>query len=427
MGNGTGTIDKRIVLIFGVALLFVAGTVAPADAQRAEPGEFEIATINGESADQVNEIEFHDDAPIAIELDGVDVSEHRFNVSIGEYNYTLVPDDEGTLEARRENPSEGQYTLTITLIHRGEERASAETEIEITDAGDRPDRDRDSDERPEPAEFEIATINGESADQVNEVEFHDDAPITIELDGVDVSEHRFNVTIGEYNYTLAPDDEGTLEARRENPEEGQYTMNVTLVHRGEPTHSAETEIEITDAGDRPDRDRDREEPPDPDEFEIATINGESADQLNHIEFHDDAPIVIELDGVDVSDHRFNVTIGDYEYRLFPDDEGELEARRENPGEGRYTLTITLVHRGEERASVETEIEITDAGDRPAPDRDREDDRDERPPETEREPDPDEEPPVDGDVDDVPGFGITAALLALSVALALAWSRAGERR
>ncbi len=411
----------RVIVFIGLTILFVALASTPADA-RSSPPSFEIETINGEPADQVNEIEFHDDAPIEIELDGVDVSEYRFNVTIGEYEYTLFPDEDGVLEARRENPSEGQYTLTMTIVHRGEEATSAETEIEITDAGDQPPADRD--DPVEPSEFEIATINGEPADRVNEVEFHDDAPIEIELDGVNASEFRFNVSIGEYEYTLSPDDGGVLETRRENPSEGHYTMTMTIVHRGEEATSAETEIEITDAGDQPPDDRD--EPVEPSEFEIATINSESAEEVNRVEFHDDAPIVIELEGVNVSEFRFNVSIGDHRYRLYPDDEGVLEARRENPSEGHYTMTMTIVHRGEEATSAETEIEITDAGDRPEPDRDREDESGERPTEDDPETDADSESPDNGDVDDVPGFGIAVTLFALSVALVLAWRRPRER-
>ena len=283
-----------------------------------------------------------------------------------------------------------------------------------------------ADAQSSPPPFEIETINGESADQVNQVEFHDDAPLTIELDGVDVSEYRFNVTIGGYDYWLFPDDDGVLEARRENPSEGQYTLTMTIIHRGEEATSAETEIEITDAGDQPDRDRDRDDPVEPSEFEIATINGESADQVNEIEFHDDAPIEIELDGVDISEHRFTVTIGEYEYRLSSDDVGVLETRRENPSEGQYTLTVTIIHRGEEATSAETEIEIIDAGDPRdrgdpgVPDGDDEGDRDTSA--DGRDDGSEDTGPVDGDVDDVHGFGIAVTIAALILSLCIASRR-----
>jgi hypothetical protein len=390
---------RRTLLIFGLVFLFFVIAVSPVEAQPSDPPEFEIETVNGEPADQVNEIEFHDDAPIVIELDGADVSEHRFNVSIGEHDYQLFPDDEGKLEAGRENPPEGQYTMTMTLIHWGEETTSAETEIEITDAGDR--RDGDLDEKLDPSEFEIETVNGESADQLNEIEFHRDAPMTIELDGVNVSKYRFNVSIGEYVYPLFPDDEGELRPRRGNPPEGQYTMTVTLIHRGEPVTSAATEIEIIDAGKR--RDSDLEEELEPSEFEIATINGESADQINEVEFHRDAPITIELDGANVSEHRFNVSIGEHQYPMLPDDGGELRPRRDNPPEGQYTITVTLIHRGEPATSAATEIEITDAGDERA---------------NETDPRAGNGNVSTDDLDDSPGFGFSVAFLALLSALVL---------
>lgn len=392
---------RRTVLIFGLVFLFLVIVAPPAGAQPSDPPEFEIETINGEPAEQVNEVEFHDDAPLVIELDGADVSEHRFNVSIGAYDYQLFPDDEGKLNASRENPPEGQYTMTMTLVHWGEETTSAETEIEITDAGDR--RDGDLDEKLESSEFAIETINGESAEQVNEVEFHREAPITIGLDDVNVSKRRFNVSIGEQEYYLFPDDEGEIRAHRKHPTEGQYTMTVTLVHRGEPSTSAETEIEITDAGDR--RSPDRDDRPEPPEFEIATINGEPADQVNEVEFHREAPITIELDGANVSQHRFNVSIGSYRYPLLPDDDGELRARREHPTEGQYTMTVTLVHRGEAATSAETEIEITDAGEQ----RDNGTDRGAGSGDSNVSAD---------DLDDSPGFGFSVTSVALLSALAL---------
>jgi len=135
--------DKTLRLGFLLAVVLIlsagSGTVV---AQPDDPPAFEIATVNNESADQVNEVAFHRDAPIHLGLEGINTSAYRFNVTIGEFTYSLFPDDEGRITPRREAPDEGRYTLTVRAVYRGEPATAASTEIEIVQTGT--DRDGDS-------------------------------------------------------------------------------------------------------------------------------------------------------------------------------------------------------------------------------------------------------------------------------------------
>lgn len=348
-----------------------------------EPTPFDIAAINGEDPDQVNEVAFYRGEPIELELDGIDESEGRFDARMDGSSFTFI---EGELHRGGEEIEEGEYTLTIEHVARGTEDDgyTASTEIEITDVT--PPRE-ERDEIVEPTEFTVAAVDGEDADQVNEIALPPGSNIEIELAGIDEEAARFEAEI---NGTTVPFHEGELMRGGQDIEEGEYTLTIEHTPRDDEGHSASTEIEITEtereARDEPDRDRPDVEPTD---FSIVAVDGEDPDQVNEVEW----PFDVELDGIDAETARFEATIGDEEV-AFRD--GQVTPRGATLDPGTYTVTITHIPFGEaeEGHSASTDIELT------APP------RTDGPPDEDR-PTPDEEtdhPGVDEDDEEPGGLG-----------------------
>lgn len=357
--------ERRTILIILAGLLVSllaigigATTVAEATAQSdrpdipddPEPVDFEIDEINGESADQTNEVTFHERAAISVELDGLDITENRFDVRLGEYEYDIGPNSSDFRPHEEPPPPLGMYTLELVHVERGEELERATTEIEIVkNETDRPDD-------PEPIEFAIDAINGEPADQTNEVTFHDREPISVELDGLDITDNYFEVSLGDYEYEI-PRHSDTFRPDEDSPPLGTYTLELVHFERGEELERAETEIEIVkNESDRPDR------PDDPEliEFDIDRIEDQHPDDIPTIDHWPEALIAVELDGIDITEHQFNVSIGDVEYVLRPGADGVINARDDPPPSGEQLFTIVHVERGEELYQAETTVEVVDS-------------------------------------------------------------------
>lgn len=268
---------KRAVVL--TLLIFVSGvlaggvTVAQDDIDLDEEGiedavddavdeiTFEIATVNGKDADQVNEIEFHRGSTPSVQLDGADLAESQYRVAIDGTEHFVDPD--GEISIAGDLPKEGVQTLEVIRYERGSPGYTVETEVEITDTEWEPDG---PDFGSEPDDFEIATVNGEDAGQVNDIEFHHDATVELELDGVDAGDHLFEIEIDGTDHLLAED--GTISYQTALPDEGKHTLTVTKQFRGDPATSAETQVEVTDSDWEP-------EIPDPDDRDFGS---DDADQ-----------------------------------------------------------------------------------------------------------------------------------------------------
>ena len=145
--------NRRTISALAILVSFLsAGSTVALAQDPSDTSEFEIETVNGEPANETNDVRFFRNEPIVIELDGLNVSEHQFNVTIANRTYSLLPDDNGEIRPRGDPPAPGEYTMTVTQIYRGEQVESTQTQITIVESDDsRSDRN----------ESTAATTNGE--------------------------------------------------------------------------------------------------------------------------------------------------------------------------------------------------------------------------------------------------------------------------
>ncbi len=225
-------------------------------------------------------------------------------------------------------------------------------------------------------EFDISSIEGEDADSVNEIRMERGETLEIAFDGVDASEHLFYVTVAGVEYTLTPDDDGSLSVRGELPEKGEHTLEVTLVHRGEPATSADTRVYVEEVVED-DVEREVEEvesrvertPEDDRGFElddlaveVEAVNGMSVEEVVVRDYlHNPVEVELEVEGMDEADGvRLYLEYDDRRNRLeggdgvyAPVSEGTVV----DVDEGVREFTLVASHTGDDAVVDEFSIEF----------------------------------------------------------------------
>ncbi|EMA41819.1 hypothetical protein [Halobiforma nitratireducens] len=220
----------------GTFLESIEPSIVQSDSDRPDPDPipFVIERINGEDPDQVNEVAFHRGESIVVELEGIDPGEKRVMASLNGTDLGRV-DENGTVYRDDADLERGEYTLTLSHTDLGETE-SASTDIEIV---------RTEADRPEvgPADFSIASVNGEDPDQVNEVAFSHGQPIEVELEGIDPAETLVTASIGDEDVGRVGAD-GTIHDADATLTTGTHTL--TISHR-DATVTTELEIVATES------------------------------------------------------------------------------------------------------------------------------------------------------------------------------------
>lgn len=234
----------RAVSVALLGFLLVAAVTGVAAAE-----EIQIASVNGESVDDVPEVEFTPDAEIELRIAGHDESDLMLEVEVADTDYTVTPDDSGTLTVGRTVPEEGVQTMTVTATRGPETIGTAETRIEVVANPVASTRDDDSPPRPdEDSEFDspdvdIVEINGEPAAGTVEIVDYLDNPvdITIEVDDPEAISNP-QLVYNETSFSLSQDDSGVYTPRGGDiydVEEGVAELELTTRHQGD-TYTVDT-------------------------------------------------------------------------------------------------------------------------------------------------------------------------------------------
>ncbi|AKH98152.1 hypothetical protein [Halanaeroarchaeum sulfurireducens] len=269
-----------------------------------DPETVSLATVNGEDVDGA-EFALEYDEKISFSLDGLDVSEQAFRIDLGGATIGMVEESETAFRPRTDaDVDPGERTLKI-LTHSGpgERTVVAETTVTVTDVT--LDRESDRESRPEfdPETVSIVSVNGEPADQHNQLELTTNSPLSLELDGVEMPDRGFHVEIGGEVVGILEDTEGEIRIRWDSDvTTGEQTMQVVWKSTGNRTVLAETPVNVTTV----DLDhRQFDDPPEDVDLEIVSVNGEPTDGVVVTE-HDlrgETPIELTVDGLAETDRE----------------------------------------------------------------------------------------------------------------------------
>ncbi|MEF8778373.1 MAG: hypothetical protein V5A36_05620, partial [Natronomonas sp.] len=179
-----------MALITVIATATIPGIVI-ADDPPFDPDDVEIVSINGEDPDQVNDVPIRINEDIRIELSGVEEFDRPVMVEIGGEVVSHMEEPVQEMRPRSEsNVTTGQQTLQIIYEDREDRTVIAKTEVNVTEVVlDRDEIDDDDKLDYVPENVEIATVEGQDADQVNDIEVVWNEEIEVELDGIDKTEH----------------------------------------------------------------------------------------------------------------------------------------------------------------------------------------------------------------------------------------------
>lgn len=326
--------------------VLIASFLMVSTASAQETPEFEIETVNGESADQVNEVDLGSSNSIEVGLSGADYENAKF-VAYLEGEELLMGDDEEISIRPEHEINEGEQELRVVRQSRREEDISRATIIDITDSGE---EDEEKQNETSVGDFEISEVAGEDASKVNSLEVKVGERVDIGLEGADFEQHRFNAFIdGEEVHV---DEEGlVISSDIKEIGEGRHELELKYYYRGEGTSRASTQINIEDI-----EDRRKDDLSTPGEFEIEKLDGEDAGQINEIELVEGDSIDIELKSIDKAEHHFKAFIDGVEFPIT--DRGlEVTSKISEIEEGRQTLRVASTFRGEEKTDAETQIEV----------------------------------------------------------------------
>lgn len=344
---------KKLFLLFTAFSLVLA--FSSSVAAQAGDADFEIETVNGQDADQVNQIEIGYRDGIEVGLSGANYENAKF-VAFMDGHEMFMGDDEEISIRPEYDLSEGEQELRIERQSRREEDVSKSTKVDIASI----DRERDDDSgdstddtsETTDGEFEIASIAGEDASKVNDLDVRVGERVDIELEGVDFKESKFLAYID--GKEMHVDEDGiVMVADIKKVGTGQHELKMKYLPRGTSTDS--TKINIVDIEDREeDRETGRSEPG---EFEIDSIAGKDADQVNELKLSEGEPLEIELDEVNPGETHLNAFIDGEEFPV--DEDGVMVTSKIRDLEkGKQTLRIASIFEGEEATDAETEIEVT---------------------------------------------------------------------
>lgn len=324
-----------------------------------DPAAVDIATVNGQDAEQVNEIEVRYDEEISIELDGTAPEDIYAKVELDGTHIGSLTDGSDSFRPREgRDVSEGEQTLSLVREQDDERIVIAKTTVEVT----RVALTRDDPTAPavDPDSVSLRAVNGEDPADV-ELALRYDENISIALDGMDVSEHGLVVKLDGETIGMIEEREATFRPRTDaTVEPGEKTL--AIVQRtggGERTVMAEATVTVTAVELDREADRDRQPTYDPANVSIVAVNGEPADQRNEIRLSRNSPLGIEIAGATVAERGFNVEIDGTVVGILESSDGEVRIRGDsNVSTGDATLAIVWENHGERTVLASTPVTVT---------------------------------------------------------------------
>lgn len=352
---------NRSSLLLLAAVILVAGTlpgIAAAEDPNFDPARVDIVSIDGQSPDQVNEIQVNITDPLTIELGGLDETDRPLHVEIGGEVVSSMNESEASLRPRSGSAvTTGQQTLQIVYEDRGDRTIVAETEVDVTEVTlDRPDADEGLGFDPETVEIEA--INGQDPSDVPQLELTATDSIAIELDGADATDVYARVELDGIH--IGSTTKGDSEFRPHTSREvSTGTQSFTLVRErdGERIVIDEVDVEVTrvDLG----REDSADLTFDPAAVSIESVDGQSPGSIELALSYSES-VVITLEGIDVTNHAFEVNLSGTTIGSIGESEGEFRPRSDSQIEpGDHTLTIRKRVSGHDDPVVaETSVTIT---------------------------------------------------------------------
>ncbi|MEF8784399.1 MAG: PGF-CTERM sorting domain-containing protein [Haloarculaceae archaeon] len=365
--------------VFLMALIMVIATatipgIVVADDPPFNPDDVEIVSINGEDPDQVNDVPIHLNEDIRIELSGVEEFDRPVRVEIGGELLSYI--DEPTDETRPRSGSDvttGQQTLQVVYEDRGERTVIAQTEVDVTEVVlDRDELSGDVDKLDyDPENVEVASVNGQDADQVNDIEVVWNEEIELELDGMDTYENVAWVELdGTFIGYISEGENSFRPLQNRDISEGQQTLSLYL-DRTERIDIAETQVDVTRVDLTQDDKFDLDF--DPAAVSLDTINGQDASDLS-LSLRYNETVSISLDGLDATNHVLIASLDGETIGFMDEGEDSFRPRSDadvEPGEHQLIIRKRL-DTGGRVVVAETTVTVTEVQ------LDRDDDRQKRP-------------------------------------------------
>lgn len=137
----TGSRSWRVAAVAGAAVLLVgllwAGVSLSDSVAAQSDGAFSIETVDGEDADQVNDVTYHNEAGFELTVDGIDPEEWFVIVEVGDHRTSTTVDGQTVAVEPRPHDLEAGTVYTLTVIAKGNGTTkTAETQVRLTDTGD---------------------------------------------------------------------------------------------------------------------------------------------------------------------------------------------------------------------------------------------------------------------------------------------------
>ncbi|MFP4045787.1 MAG: hypothetical protein ACLFS3_01885 [Candidatus Aenigmatarchaeota archaeon] len=365
----------RIVPLLIFSMLMFSPVAAAAE-------DFEVASVNGEDADQVNEIDLRRGTVIGVELEGADITSGGFEARIdgesfrirrdsGEFSPSGVSSGEHSLKIVGREEEADSTRIEVTNITEEKEDRETDDKQESEDIDQESEEDEEDSSKPVNSDFEIESIAGQDADRVNDLDVRPGTPekrgeiVDVELDGVDFEESRISAFLDGLELPVTEDGIVMVPEIREMGT-GEYELKVMYYHESdEGASNASTQVNIENIRDTRGSDISA-----PGEFTIESIEGEDADQVNKIQLSEGDQLEFELDGIDTGKYSFNAYIDGVEFPV--SDEGiEITTDVNEVEEGEHKLRMASTFEGEEATDAETEVKVTEVEtrrDRRRPDR-----------------------------------------------------------
>ncbi len=317
-----------------------------------DPEDVEISKINGEDADQVNELDLTAGDTFSIELEGLEEMEVPLNVEIDGKTISMMEKPDEDIRPRSDaDVSEGEHSLELLWESRGESYKIGETEVDVTEV----DLQRGLGPDVEPEDVVFDTLDGEEAQEVNELEVRYNSEFDVELEGIDVTEYNLQVELdGELIGVMREED--FFRPRTDSGiSEGEKTLSI--VHEEEEkTVLAETEVDIVDVELDPGEVHGRDTI-DAEEFEVVSLQGEPAEDLEELVLSRE-PFPVEIDGPEFPDMGFRITIEGETVSIIEDHDDDVRPRSDvDVDEGEQRLEIVHESGDERDLLFEKDVEV----------------------------------------------------------------------
>lgn len=327
-------------VVLAVSILLSFSAAAQTDGKL----DFQIDTVSGEDANQINQVEIGDRGGIEVGLSNANYTDAKFMAFLDGQEMFMGDDEEITMKPEYEI-SEGEHELRIERQSRRDEDVSRTTQVEVIHVEGQEDTTSTN------VDFEIDKIAGQDASKVNDLDVRVGERIDLEIKGAEFDESSFTAHID--STELHVDEDGlVMVSDIKNVGTGQHELELEYYHSG-GTSKASTQINIVNIEDTRTDDRSA-----PDEFSIKSVAGEDADQTNKLKLFERETLKVELDGMDLGRTRLKAFIDGKE---FPMDEQGIRMTSEiaEVKEGEHELRIVSIFEGEEATDASTDIEVTE--------------------------------------------------------------------